>query len=355
MYEAFFRMRRPPFDNAPDPEFLYLSPSHREAMAILHYSVESGAGLVSLSGETGLGKTTVVRAFLEELDHAANFPIVVYYPRLSFDDLLELMRDELGLPAVAEDSATLVRRIQKALIDRFARGQSCILIIDEAHRMPMATLERICLLANLETNTARLLQIILVSPPELDGRLGHDRWRAVNQRISVRGRLSPLDPADARAYVRFRLDRAETAVASDVFTSGAIAAIAELGHGVPREMNVLANMALLEGLAHQERPVGRATVLRSAELVRPPSEAAGAGRLPAGMAVAAAAVLAIGVGWVTVRALPTAPATPRPAVAVNDRPVQTLRTPINLAVATVVMPPRPTAAVSDAPVLRPRL
>jgi general secretion pathway protein A len=265
MYMRFFGLNRLPFEASPDPGFLFDGPAHREAIASIEYAVATRMGFIMLTGEVGLGKTTVIRAFLDRYDRDRLLPIYVFHPLLSFDDLLELVSDELGLTlAPGTSSFNRLRAIQRELIRLYEAEQQVILVIDEAQRLPEDTLENLRLLTNLETNQAKLLQIVLVGQPELEAILAQPHLRQLDQRIVLKARLDNLTPDDSMRYLRHRLILAGTENPEQVLSAGALHAIVELSQGVPRRMNILANRALIDAFGADEKPVGAPRVRRVA-------------------------------------------------------------------------------------------
>jgi general secretion pathway protein A len=257
MYHDYYGLNRMPFQGSPDPDFLYLGPSHRDALATLEYGVEAGMGFILVTGEVGLGKTTLIRTFLQRARRPDLFVIYVFHPLLSFDALLVVMAEELGLPVDDKEPYRLVRDIQRDLIGRFEDGQRVVLVIDEAHRLPPDTLENLRLISNLETDTAKLLQIVIIGQPELDALLAEPRLRQLDQRIALRARLAPLSRQDSEAYIRHRLEQAGAAMHDTVLDNAAVAVIAARAGGVPRRINALADLVLIHGFGAGERPVGK--------------------------------------------------------------------------------------------------
>ncbi|MGB8839913.1 MAG: AAA family ATPase, partial [Aliidongia sp.] len=265
MYMRFFGLNRLPFESSPDPGFLFDGPAHREAIASIEYAVATRMGFIMLTGEVGLGKTTVIRAFLDRYDRDKLLPIYVFHPLLSFDDLLELVSDELGLTlAAGVSSFNRLRAIQRELIRLYGEERQVILVIDEAQRLPEDTLENLRLLTNLETNQAKLLQIVLVGQPELEAVLAQPHLRQLDQRIVLKARLDTLTPADSERYLRHRLVLAGADNPEAVLSAAAMRAIVELAQGVPRRINILANRTLIDAFGADEKPVGAARVRRVA-------------------------------------------------------------------------------------------
>jgi general secretion pathway protein A len=294
MYLSFFELERLPFEAAPDPHFLYVSPSHAEGLATIEYGIAMRKGLLVLTGEVGLGKTTLVRSYLSRADQSKLKIVYVFHPRLQFGELLAMLAQELGVELHGLGEFALLNLIQRRLIEHYAAGGQMVVVVDEAQRLPPDTLENLRLLSNLETETEKLLQILLVGQTELDELLARPDLRQLRQRIALQAHLSPLSRPQAEAYIQFRLTQAGSVYPLGVFSPRAIAALAKAGRGVPREINILADRCLIEGFAAQQRPV-QARIVRAAarEMRARPARAGSARRwLPGGVAAAAACAVA---------------------------------------------------------------
>jgi general secretion pathway protein A len=255
MYLDFFGFRKPPFHVTPDPEFLFLSPGHREALASIVYGVEQRKGFIALIGEVGVGKTTVLRSYLEEADSLRLKAISLFNPRVSFEGLLRIVHRELGSDPGPGGVAEMVDRLHHALIDEYRRGRNVALVVDEAQAVPVETLEGLRLLSNLETSTDKLVQIVLVGQPELDQMLGRPELRQLRQRIAVRAVILPLSRSESFAYIRHRLSRVARKDAS-VFTGRALGLIVGRSRGIPRMINILCDNALITAFGYRKETVG---------------------------------------------------------------------------------------------------
>ena len=247
MYLSFFGLNEKPFAITPDPRYLYLSERHAEALAHLLYGINEAGGFVQLTGEVGTGKTTIVRSLLAQTPKNAEIALILN-PKMTATEFLLTICEELGIGV--PDSATeslkdLVDILSRYLLRAHANGRRVVVVVDEAQNLAPAVLEQVRLLTNLETNTRKLLQIILIGQPELRELLGRNELRQLAQRITGRYHLNPLTRDEAAAYVRHRMRVA--GATSDVFTSGALAEIYRLSTGVPRVINVVADRALLGG------------------------------------------------------------------------------------------------------------
>jgi general secretion pathway protein A len=254
MYENFYRLKKAPFHITPDPEFLYLGSTHKEALASIVYGVEKRKGFIVIVGEVGLGKTTILRSYLERVDKQHLKIIYVFNPNVSFGALLDTIFQELGLAPVQGDVSAKVTRLHELLVEEYRQGRNVVLVVDEAQNTPVETLENLRMLSNLETSTDKLIQIVLVGPPELEALLDRHELRQLKQRIAVRSTLAPLSAAESLAYIRFRLEKAG-AESTDIFTGGALRRIVRQAKGIPRILNILCDNALITGLGYEKKPV----------------------------------------------------------------------------------------------------
>ncbi|MDA8232613.1 MAG: AAA family ATPase [Magnetospirillum sp.] len=259
MYQEFFRFSAEPFRITPDPGFLYLTDQHKEALASIIYGIAKRKGFVCITGEVGVGKTTILRSYLDSADEPGLRFVYVFNPNVSFVALLRHIFKEIGLECPAEDIAGMVETMRASLVERHARHETLVLLIDEAQNMPIGTLESLRMLSNLETSTEKLVQIVLVGQPELEHLLAERQLRQLESRIAIRTRLGPLSSAESTAYIRHRLK----CVALDdkpAFTEGAIRLIARRAQGIPRRINVLCDTALMTAFGRKARPVSTAII-----------------------------------------------------------------------------------------------
>jgi len=258
MYEQFFGFRESPFRVTPDPRFLYHNPCYDEAIAALAYGVEQRKGFITLVGEVGTGKTTLLRHLLDTI--APNVrTVLLLYPTVSFTEILEQILVELGIPVEGARKAAMLQRLHEFLLEHTASGGNVALLFDEAQALDAATLEELRLLSNLETGSEKIVQLILAGQPELEERLRRPEHRQLRQRIALHVRLRPLAPDEVAAYVRTRLQHAG-ARDLDVFAPDALARIGELTTGIPRIVNVLCDTCCTIALASETRPITRAIV-----------------------------------------------------------------------------------------------
>lgn len=257
MYLDFYHLKRKPFHVTPDPEFLYLSPSHREALASIVYGVEQRKGIIEVTGEVGTGKTTILRSYLGQTDPERVKAAYVFNPNVSFPVLLKNLFQELGIAPKSGEIHEMIEQFYLFLIDEYKKGNSVILFVDEAQNMPVETLENMRLLSNLETATDKLLQIVLCGQPELENHLGRKELRQLSQRIAVRASISPLSRKESLEYIRHRLSKAFCD--TEIFTPVALARIVDKAKGIPRVINILCDNALVTGYGYQEKKVSSRT------------------------------------------------------------------------------------------------
>ena len=262
MYTDYYGLREKPFSLSPDPRFLHLTRSHREALAHVLYGVEQGEGFIAVTGEVGTGKTTLCRTLLDRLGRDTEVAFV-FNPTLSGEELLRTICSEFGLPVAGLSRGALGESLNRFLLDAKRAGRRVLLIVDEAQNLSTETLEEIRLLSNLETATSKLIQILLFGQPELDEKLDSRELRQLRQRISVRWRLDPLAAGEIAEYVRHRL-RVASARDRDLFTEDALREIRRRSRGIPRLINLLADRALLAGYAAGSRSVDRVLVGQAA-------------------------------------------------------------------------------------------
>src|SRR5215510_6922933 len=254
MYTEFYGLGEKPFSLTPDPRFLFLSASHREALAHVLYGIEQGEGFISVTGEVGTGKTTLCWTLLERLGPDTEVAFV-FNPTLSGEELVRAISVEFGLPGDGLTRVQLGEQLNRFLLEQRRLGRRVLLIVDEAQNLQPQALEEIRLLSNLETTTSKLIQILLFGQPELDAKLDSRELRQLRQRISVRWSLGSLSAAETREYVRHRL-RIAAEHDPDIFSSRALAEIHRRARGIPRLVNLLSDRALLAGYAAQQRQVG---------------------------------------------------------------------------------------------------
>jgi general secretion pathway protein A len=261
VYEDFFGLREEPFRLTPDPRFLFLSAKHREVLAHLRLGMTESGGFVCITGDVGTGKTTLVRTFLGQLE-AGTAVAYIFNPLLSPPEFLQAINAELGLPAVTTSRKTLIDDLNAYLLAQRRADRRVLVVVDEAQALGADVLEQLRLLSNLETTTEKLLQIVLIGQPQLAEVLGRGELAQLNQRITLRWHLGPLDAEESAAYVRHRLRVAANGAERAIFTRRAIAHVHAYAGGVPRLINIFCHRALLAAYAAEQRRVTARTVHR---------------------------------------------------------------------------------------------
>src|SRR6266446_8899782 len=254
MYEDYYGFTEKPFSLTPDPKYLFKSASHASAFELLQYAIRRREGFVVITGDIGTGKTTLCRAILEQVDRKT-FTALVLNPFLSETDLLRLILQEFGVVSrdeikrgrlVGVSKQELIETLNEFLLSLQTLGAQALLIIDEAQNLPLQVLEQIRILSNLETSKEKLLQIILVGQLNLQTLLRSPELRQLDQRVSIRYELKPLDPEAVSAYVAHRLTIAGGAQ-SVTFAPKALELVHRLSAGIPRLINLICDRALLAG------------------------------------------------------------------------------------------------------------
>ena len=266
MYCAYFGLDENPFAITPDPRYLYLSKRHREALAHLLFGIGAGGGFVQLTGEIGMGKTTLCRGLLEQLPDNVDVALILN-PRVTALELVASICDELQVsyPPDTTSLKVLIDALNEYLLDAHARGRRTVLIIDEAQNLSTEVLEQVRLLTNLETTKQKLLQIILIGQPELKQLLEREDLRQLAQRITARYHLSALAAAETSAYVQHRLHVA--GMKGTLFSRPAVQRVHRLSGGIPRLINVICDRAMLGAYAADQQRITQGMVQKAAREV----------------------------------------------------------------------------------------
>jgi general secretion pathway protein A len=254
MYEDFYHLNKEPFHITPDPEFLFLSPSHKQALGSITYGVKNRKGFIVITGEVGVGKTTILRSYLEKVVNQNTKVIYIFNASVTFRNLLRTIYKELGVQAKTDDVVEMLNNLYQILMEEYKKGNTVLLIVDEAQNMPIETLENLRMLSNLETSKDKLLQIVLIGQVEFETTLNLYRLRQLKQRIVLRSTILPLSDEESLAYIKHRLGKAASN-GSPVFTRGALKRIVREAQGVPRNLNILCDNALITGFGYKRRPV----------------------------------------------------------------------------------------------------
>ena len=255
MYEEFFGVNRCPFSMTPDPGFLYLTDSHREAIAGLNYAIIQRKGFVVLAGEAGTGKTTLLRKLMEMLPESDVITSVVLNPLLTPREFIELLMLDFGIAAPPRSKARRLTRLAQTLIEAHAAGKTAVLFIDEAHKLTFELLEEIRLLTNFETSSQKLLQIVLAGQPEIVDLLNRRELWQLKQRIAIRLQTHPLSRDQVAKYISHRWGKAG-GTENAPFTEDAVSLIALKSMGIPRLINAICDNALLFAFGAGSKSVG---------------------------------------------------------------------------------------------------
>ncbi|CAE6755487.1 AAA family ATPase [Nitrospira defluvii] len=262
MYTDFYGLIREPFGTTPDADNLFLSPSHREALGSILYGIKERKGVILVTGEVGVGKTTILRRYLQiaaPSQQSSPHPqqtVHLYNPNLTFERLLATILQQLGIQPAGAEQSEMLRQLHEAAGAEHGRGGTIVLVIDEAQCMPIETLEGIRMLTNLETAHDKLIQIVLTGQPELEALLERHEVRHVRERIAVRARILPLTESESLAYIQHRLDQASREQVS-IFSPAALRVIVQAARGIPRRLNILCDNTLMAGFRRREPIISR--------------------------------------------------------------------------------------------------
>jgi type II secretory pathway predicted ATPase ExeA len=260
MYERFYGLHARPFDLTSNLKYLVMTPKHREALSTLEYGVSKANGITLLIGEAGTGKTTLLRKALttsaDRRDDNRSCLLCLNNPALTREEFLDTLARGFQLtPGARHSKSRFLRELEQALAEHRRSGIVCALIVDEAQSLPFELLEEVRLLVNIESDTEKLLNVVLVGQPSLAGRLNDPELRHLKQRVALRCSLPALDLRETAIYVARRVVLAG-GKPEQIFTRDAIIAIHQRAEGVPRTINVVCENALLTGYALQQQPVG---------------------------------------------------------------------------------------------------
>jgi len=249
MYKSFFHLHSSPFADSPDPRFLVRMPHTREALATLEYGISAHKGFIVLTGEVGTGKTTLLRSALTAFDPGRIFASFVFNPRLDVLDFFEFILTDFGIVPQNRTKSGMLIQLNRWLVERFRRDETAVIVIDEAQNLTWEQLEEVRLLTNLETDTRKLVQIILSGQPELEEKLSAPDLRQLRQRVSLWARTDAITAEETSAYIAQRL---LIAGSSDlIFPDDTVAVIYRASRGIPRIINLICEQALI--LAYVEQ------------------------------------------------------------------------------------------------------
>ena len=252
IYNAYFGFSENPFNISPDPEFLYRSPQHEEALANLIYGVRSRRGFIVLTGEVGTGKTTMLECLRDVLDAQRTEFAFIFNSRLTPEQFFEMMAYDFDLQCDRKSKTDVLFALNALLLEQARKNRTCVLIVDEAHNLDWDVLEEIRLLGNLENRQGKLLQIILSGQPELDRKLDAPNLRQLKQRVVLRCSLNPLSPEESATYIETRLARAGMPNQM-VFPPEVLEEIYKRSRGIPRVINLICDNLLVTTFAMEER------------------------------------------------------------------------------------------------------
>src|SRR5437764_11511691 len=254
MYERFYNLRERPFSLSPDPDYLYPSRVHKEALSYLRYGIEGHAGFIVITGEIGSGKTTLLQAALRGLDRQTSVSRIVN-TMLDARELIEAVMLDFGLEfGQGRSKPHLLRDLARYLVEQRSAGRLALLVIDEAQNLSLPALEEVRMLSNLETEKSKLIQIVLIGQPNLRDVLARPELEQLRQRVTVRYHLQPLDSEETCAYINHRLRRA--AIGAPLKFSRDVTDLIHLhSQGLPRKINVIADAALLFGYGEERRVI----------------------------------------------------------------------------------------------------
>lgn len=258
MYERFYRLRERPFALTPDPDYLYPSRVHQEALNYLRYGIESHAGFIVITGAIGSGKTTLLQTLLRGLDNrttVARLMNTLLDPR----ELVESAMIDFGLDPAGQSKPAMLKRLGEFLVNERSAGRLVLLVIDEAQNLSLPALEEIRMLSNLETEKSKLLQIVLIGQPDLRDKLDRPELEQLRQRITVSYHLEPLDADESARYINHRLARAAIGTPME-FSRPVTDRIHARSNGVPRLINVIADAALVFGYGEERSEIDEALI-----------------------------------------------------------------------------------------------
>jgi general secretion pathway protein A len=253
MYEQFFGLTEKPFNTTPDSKFFYPSPKHTEALNSLIYAISERKGFVVITGEIGVGKTTVWRTLVNKLDSNTNLAVITN-THLTCRELIAGILEELQVEYKPGTKQKLLSQLNDYLIRQLAADINVVLIIDEAQNLTPKVLEEVRMLSNLETEKEKMIQIILIGQPELKVKLSHPRLEQFKQRIAVYYHMSGLSRQDTEAYIMHRI-RLASSNGVDIFTPRAIEAVYNYSRGIPRLINLVCDSALLSGYIYETKKI----------------------------------------------------------------------------------------------------
>jgi len=256
MYKTFFGLKENPFNVSPDPRYMFLTKEIEEALSGLMYGIQTRKGILTLIGEVGTGKTTLVNRLLDWLNTQRTKSAFLFNSRMNSSQLLDFVLAEFEIACDSRSKSQQLMKLNEWLVDRFRAGETAVLIIDEAQNLTFPVLEEIRLLTNFETSTQKLLQIVLSGQQELDEKLKLPQLRQLRQRITIRSKTSPLTKEQTHAYINERLRIAGVMTNGEpIFSPQAVDTIHLYSLGVPRVVNLLCEHALINAYVEHQRTI----------------------------------------------------------------------------------------------------
>jgi len=256
MYKRFFGLKENPFNVNPDPRYLFLTKQIEETLSSLMYGIQIRKGIITLTGEVGTGKTTLVNRLLDWLHQSATRTAFLFNSRINSSQLLDFVLAEFEIHCEYSSKSQQLMKLNQWLVDRFKAGETAVLIVDEAQNLTFPVLEEIRMLTNLETSTEKLLQIVLSGQPEFEEKLNLPQLRQLRQRITIRCKTGPLTREETHAYILERLKIAGSATdGQPIFSPGAMETVRLYSLGIPRVVNLLCEHALINAYVEQQRPI----------------------------------------------------------------------------------------------------
>lgn len=260
MYKSFFGLKESPFNVNPDPRYLFLTKQIEEALSGLMYGIQTRKGFITLTGEVGTGKTTLVNRLLDWLHMRRTKTAFLFNSRMNTSQLFDFIMAEFDIPCDNRSKSQQLMKLNQWLLDRYRGGESAVLVIDEAQNLTFPVLEEIRLLTNLETSTEKLLQIVLSGQPELEEKLKLPQLRQLRQRITLRCKTMPLTKEQTNDYIHERLRIAGADPQVTIFPPKVIEAIHFFSMGIPRVVNLLCEHALINSFVDQQKQVDVKTI-----------------------------------------------------------------------------------------------
>jgi len=255
MYKSFFGLKENPFNVNPDPRYLFLTKQIEEALSGLMYGIQTRKGFITLTGEVGTGKTTLVNRLLDWLHMKRTKTAFLFNSRMNTNQLFDFIMAEFDIACDNKSKSQQLMKLNHWLLERYRAGETAVLIIDEAQNLTFPVLEEVRLLTNLETSTEKLLQIVLSGQPELEERLKLPQLRQLRQRITLRCRTMPMTEEQTHDYLQERLRIAGADPLQEIFSAKAIASVHYFSMGIPRVINLLCEHALINSFVDQQRIV----------------------------------------------------------------------------------------------------